>query len=404
MKCEYCRMIHSTDIAYLSRLATRGLASDFPRCEWHWRFVCDICEKPRHFNGISWCETEKKFVCLGCGEEHRLVRKTFWRWDSYYAIRCPFCHELHPVLERLEYLGKHPWQLHPQMLASKTGLSTETEYAGPIVSTFLPNDRIITDKTVGEAWDSGAVVWWGRYNEFGDPNRRYIIDPALLSILGQVQGLRILDAGCGNGYLSWLLSEKGARMVGVDLSTKAIEMARAAELEKPKGIQYHVGSICDLSMFRDEIFDSVVSNIVLCDLQDLKKAIAEIHRVLKTKGRLVFSILHPCFTSPPVHGWVKRSSDSERAEDWQYWKVDRYFERGIEEYRYGEFPTLYGFHRPLSDYLKALIRNGFILTDFEEPVQKEKDIEEHQRQLNDGNRIAWFLVIGAMKTQPVSGT
>ena len=390
-------MIYSTDIEYQLQVGTRDLGSDFPRCEWHWRFICDICGKPRHFNGVSWCEEAKKFICLGCGVEHRLMGEAFWKWDFYYSIRCPFCYDWYPALDRLEYLGKHSWQLHSEMLKSKTGLSTETKYTGSVVSRYLSKNSVIREKTVGEAWDRGTKIWWDRYSAYGDINRRYIIGPAMLSILGQVQGKQILDAGCGNGYLSRLLSDRGARMVGVDLSTKAIEMARAAELDKPEGIQYHVGSICDLSMFRDETFDSVISNIVLCDLQDLKKAMAEIHRVLKPKGGLVFSIMHPCFTSPPVHGWVKRPLDSDRAEDWLHWKVDGYFERGIEEYRYGDLPTLYGFHRPLSDYLKALIGSGFTLTDFEEPVPKEKDVEEHHRELNDGNRIAWFLVIGAIR-------
>jgi ubiquinone/menaquinone biosynthesis C-methylase UbiE len=88
-------------------------------------------------------------------------------------------------------------------------------------------------------------------------------------------------------------------MVGIDVTKEAIEMTKGVELNKPKGIQYHIGSICNLSMFKDEMFDAVVSNIVLCDLQDMNKAIAEIYRVLESKGRLVFSIMHPCFTTPP---------------------------------------------------------------------------------------------------------
>ena len=269
------------------------------------------------------------------------------------------------------------------------------EYVSPVVT--RPINDVITDEMISGAWDAAADKWWGGYDEFGDTNRRYIIDPALLRILGQVEGKRILDAGCGNGYLCRLLARKGANMVGVDVSKEAIRMAEAAETEQPKGIRYYVGNICDLSTWSDGSFDSVVSNIVLCDVQDLEAAVGEIYRVLKPNGKLVFSTMHPCFSSAPVHGWVRSPLDSDKIEDWKYWKVDRYFNRGVEEWSFGNLPTLYSFHRPLSDYIKVLITNGFTITDFEEPVPTEKDMKEHYRELGDCKRIAWFLVIGALK-------
>jgi len=163
-------------------------------------------------------------------------------------------------------------------------------------------------------------------------------------------------------------------------------------------IKYWVGSICNLSICDDVSFDAVVSNLVLMDLQDLDKAVKELYRVLKPEGKLVFSIMHPCFSSPPVHGWIRKPVDSQRKEDWLYWKVDRYFDRSIEEWRYFDFPPTYSFHRTLSDYLKVLIKNGFTITDFEEPVPTDNAIEEHYREFgNEYERIPWFLVIGAIR-------
>ena len=276
-------------------------------------------------------------------------------------------------------------------------MSPEERCVDPIVTEILPESHVITDTAVGEAWSRVAEDWWGRYDEFGDVNRRYIIDPSILSILGDVEDKHILDAGCGNGYLSRLLLKRGAKVTGVDASEKAIETAVAAESEEYSGIKYYARSLTDLSVFKKNTFDAVVSNIVLCDLQDLKQAISEIRRVLKSNGKLVFSIMHPCFTSPPVHGWLKKPLDSSRLEDWLYWKVDRYFERSTGIWKQGSLSALYSFHRPLSDYMKLLIQNKFMLTDFEEPVPLKKDVEEHYRSLCDGDRIAWFLVIGAVK-------
>jgi SAM-dependent methyltransferase len=151
-------------------------------------------------------------------------------------------------------------------------------------------------------------------------------------------------------------------------------------------------------MLENETFDLVVSNLALMDVRDPRKAVKELHRVLKRKGRLIFSIMHPCFSSPPVHGWVRLPQDSNRKEDWIHWKVDRYFDRSMEIWQYGDMPATYSFHRPLSDYFKMLFQNGFMITDFEEPTPLKKDVREHFRELHDCGRISWFLIIGAKKT------
>jgi len=156
-----------------------------------------------------------------------------------------------------------------------------------------------------------------------------------------------------------------------------------------------VGSVCSLVMFPDGGFDAIVSNLALMDVHDLDKAIKEFRRVLKSKGRLVFSIMHPCFSSPPVHGWVKEPADSDRKEDWLFWKADRYFDRSVEIWQYFDFP-LFSFHRPLSDYIKMLLENGFILTHFEEPIPSKRVMREHVREFaNEYDRVPWFLIIGA---------
>jgi len=404
MICKYCELIHSKDQSYPLREATRDLGGDFPRCEWHWRYICDACGKSTHFNGVAWCESAKEFVCLTCARtrarRHRLLKGGFWIWETYYALGCPYCNDLHPALDRLEFQGEHPWQLNPQMLNERRGLSEEkdTSRHGE-AQRFFPEDHVVTDQMVGQAWDRLSDQWFGGYSESGDMNRQYVIDPAIFRILGEVKGRRILDAGCGNGYLCRLLSKKGAEMVGVDISKRSIELAERFEKMESMSIEYHMGSICCLPIFEDATFDAVVCNLVLMDLQDLDGAVRELRRVLKPGGKLILSIMHPCFSSPPVRGWVRRPVDSHRSEDWLHWKVDRYFDRSIEEWTYFDFPPAYSFHRTLSDYMNALLKNGFTVTAFEEPVPTEKDIEEHYRDLNDFERIPWFLIIGATKTK-----
>ncbi len=397
MTCKYCELIHIFDESYPLRKATRDISSDFPRCEWHWRFVCDVCGKPRHFNGITWCEETRQFICLLCGMDHRFVEGSFWKWDRFYVIGCGKCDRRHPALDRLEFQGEHPWQLHPEMLKESTGLSPERAIRQP-VSHFLSQDVPVSEKGIADAWNKVAEGWFRNCGEFGDINREYVIDPVIFRILGQIKGKCILDAGCGNGYLCRLLAKQGAKITGIDISSKAIEHAQMKEKEAPLGISYHVGSLSNLVMFSNQTFDVVVSNIVLQGLQDFAGALGELYRVLREEGQLLISLLHPCFTSPTVRGWVRRPLDSSRKEDWLFWKIDRYFDRTTEIYQNFSLEGVYHFNRPLSDYITTLLQQGFTITDLEEPTPDEKAIEQYYRQFgNEYNRIPFFMIIVAKK-------
>src|SRR4051812_41819838 len=53
--------------------------------------------------------------------------------------------------------------------------------------------------------------------------------PQMLELLGDISGLAALDAGCGEGYLSRILADRGAHVTGADISSRLIEIARARD-------------------------------------------------------------------------------------------------------------------------------------------------------------------------------
>ena len=80
------------------------------------------------------------------------------------------------------------------------------------------------------------------------PWRTYIEQYTLLELLGDVRGKSILDLACGEGYYSRIFKRQGAsRVLGVDLSSKMIDLARASERESQLGVEYVVG---DATNFR----------------------------------------------------------------------------------------------------------------------------------------------------------
>jgi len=202
-------------------------------------------------------------------------------------------------------------------------------------------------------WDGAAEKWDASYGKYGDSYRQNIFNPSLFPLLGNVKGRKILDAGCGAGYLSRLLAEKGAKVTGIDLSKEFIEIAKRYEKKEPLGIRYKRANLANLTRIPSAYFDIAVSVYVLCDTRDCGKAIGEIARVLKPNGRFIFLIGHPCF-GWQAGAWERIPQDSQRNEDCLYFKVDNYFKRGTLETKWGKLPILLCFHRPLSDYFHYL--------------------------------------------------
>ena len=107
-------------------------------------------------------------------------------------------------------------------------------------------------------------------------------------LLGDVTGKRIVDFGCGSGGNTVLLANRGAQVVGVDISADLIQLARR-RLEvtgRHRGAEFVVGSAHDLP-FPDNSVD-VVFGIAILHHLDLDLVSREVHRVLKPGGRAIF--------------------------------------------------------------------------------------------------------------------
>lgn len=397
--CRYCIFIASHQQGYQVREG-RHTPESFPRCDLHWRFLCSECKAPHHFHGVAFCPTEDTFFCIHCAAEHKTPRDGFWGWGYYYRLKCPWHDDWHPALDRLEYEGAHPWQQEERWARELRGMSASEEIS-PLWSFSVQPAETVGDEDVRRGWDAVSEWWIRRYSPRGDINREWVIDPALFRLLGEVGELSILDAGCGNGYLARLLAALGGRLVGVDLSPKLLRIAQEQEEKEPLGIEYHEGDLSNLSMLEDASFDVAVSNVVLQDLRRLRKALQEIHRVLKPGGRFVFSITHPCFERPVPGTWVREPPDSERIEEWKHLAVDRYYDVVAVYWGPVGLPPSVGFHRPLQDFFQALAAAGFIVTRLQEPQGDEEALEKHYRHFADMRRVPLFLVVEAVKEKVV---
>jgi len=110
-----------------------------------------------------------------------------------------------------------------------------------------------------------------------------------LNLVGNVTGKSVLELGCGEGFYTRKLKQKGAsKVLGIDISKKMIELAQQQEMREPLGIEYRVGDVLALDKVGE--FDLVVAVFLLNHAQtkaQLFQMCQNISIHLKPKGRFV---------------------------------------------------------------------------------------------------------------------
>jgi ubiquinone/menaquinone biosynthesis C-methylase UbiE len=175
------------------------------------------------------------------------------------------------------------------------------------------------------------------------PYNAYIDRPAVLGLLGDVAGLRILDAACGAGLYAEELVRRGGEVVGFDQSSEMIELAN----RRVPGADFRVHDLADpLDWLPDASFDAVLIVLAIHYVDDRVAALREFHRVLKPDGVLVVSTGHP------VSDWLRHAGS--------------YFDTEIAEERWGDFRVRF-WRQPLERSLDEFFAAGFVPEQMIEP-------------------------------------
>ena len=148
-------------------------------------------------------------------------------------------------------------------------------------------------------WDTNAAFWNQHMGE-GNDFVNYLIWPATESLMGLKAGEEVLDIACGNGFASRKLSGMGAKVTAFDFSGAMIEAAKSVQSEANHKIDYRQLDATDSSALLDfgtHRFDAALCGMALFDMADIGPLFTTLPKLLKRKGRFVFSLLHPCFNS-----------------------------------------------------------------------------------------------------------
>jgi ubiquinone/menaquinone biosynthesis C-methylase UbiE len=229
-----------------------------------------------------------------------------------------------------------------------------------------------------KAWETIAE----RYAARVDTNawNAYYERPATLSLLPDVAGKRILDAGSGPGVYAEILLDRGATVVGMDLSENMIKEFRKRLGDR--AVVHHASMADPLSFLDDNSFDIVLASLSIAYVYDWDSLFKEFARVLVDSGLFIFSTEHPY-----ADFFASKSAD--------------YFATELFSFTWSGFGgdpvDMPGYRRPLSSMFDSLANAGFVVDRLIEPRPiekfKEKDPEDYERL----NKKPGFICVRARK-------
>ena len=89
------------------------------------------------------------------------------------------------------------------------------------------------EQEVSKYWNGNSAVWAEQVRKGFDVYREVLNNPSIFQLIGKVEGKTLLDAGCGEGHNTRKLATLGANVVGIDLSSKMIQLAQEEERLHP---------------------------------------------------------------------------------------------------------------------------------------------------------------------------
>jgi len=257
---------------------------------------------------------------------------------------------------------------------------------------------------------SGVAEWYDELLEENDDSfQKNVVLPNLLRIVDPKQGMNVLDVACGQGYFCRAFHEKGAMVVGCDISKELIALAKK---NSAKEIEYFVAPA---DSFLSEVapqrgatsdflgrFDIATIVLALQNIDNVAGTLSECAKALKSGGRLIFVLNHPAFRIPKSSSW-----QFDEANAVQYRRIDSYMsdsqvkiDMTPGEKNESKKKNTVSFHRPLQSYFKALNKSGFAVTRLEEWISHKKSQAGPRGKEEDRMRkeIPMFLCVEAKRT------
>ncbi len=203
-------------------------------------------------------------------------------------------------------------------------------------------------KDLRQSWEANAALWTAAVRDGSIESRRLVTDKALLAAIDRLAPQRLLDLGCGEGWLVRRLAEAGVEAMGIDGSPTLIAQAEKLGGGRFLALDYH-GLVTEPERLGGP-FDCIVANFALLE-EELEAVLSACARLLTAEGSMMIQTLHPWTQPDPYQdGWRQEDFAAMGAEGWR--AMPWYF-------------------RTLGSWVALLHAGGLRLTRLEEPRHPE---------------------------------
>ncbi|WP_213941334.1 class I SAM-dependent methyltransferase [Pseudomonas sp. dw_612] len=209
------------------------------------------------------------------------------------------------------------------------------------------------ESTLLQSWHHNAQPWIEAIRSGSIESRQQVTNQAILLAALSRQPERVLDLGCGEGWLLRTLAERGIEAVGVDGDATLVEAARAAGSAQVQVASYE--ALVEAEVDIGSGYDLICANFALLH-QDIIPLLTAMNALLAPGGALVIQTLHPWSAAAGVY------QDGWREETFAGFK--------------GQWQPMPWYFRTLSSWLNALDMAGFRLASLQEPQHPQSPVPQ----------------------------
>lgn len=167
-------------------------------------------------------------------------------------------------------------------------------------------DAAAREQAIVSAWHANAMPWARAVREGAIASRRLVTDAAIVSAVRSYAPRRVIDLGCGEGWLMRALASEGIDVLGVDAVPELVAQASAAG----RAVLLDYSAVAAGAL--DERADMVVCNFSLIGEASVDALLGAVPALLQPGGVLLIQTLHPwtaCGELPYRDGWREGSWD-----------------------------------------------------------------------------------------------